>query len=99
MIGDLLSILLLSFFCFLFWQQRRQSELAKAAITRKCEQLELQMVSVAFGGHKIKTPQGKWRWHTTYEFEFSALGDDCYQGQLTMIGFRPMQFHLPPHRM
>lgn len=99
MIGDLLSILLLSFGCFLFWQQRRQSELAKAAITRKCEQLELQMVSVAFGGHKLKTPQGNWRWHTVYDFEFSALGDDCYQGQLTMVGFRPMQFHLPPHRM
>ena len=57
------------------------------------------MVSVAFGGHKLKTPQGNWRWHTIYDFEFSALGDDCYQGQLTMIGFRPMQFHLPPHRM
>ncbi|MDW2329153.1 hypothetical protein CA163_34180, partial [Vibrio parahaemolyticus] len=31
MIGDLLAILGLCFFCFLFWQQRRQSELAKVA--------------------------------------------------------------------
>ncbi|MDG2708212.1 DUF3301 domain-containing protein, partial [Vibrio parahaemolyticus] len=38
MIGDLLAILGLCFFCYLFWQQRRQAELAKVAITRKCEQ-------------------------------------------------------------
>lgn len=55
MIGDLLAILGLCFFCFLFWQQRRQSELAKVAISRKCEQLDLQLVSIAFGAHKLKT--------------------------------------------
>ncbi|MCW8333377.1 DUF3301 domain-containing protein [Vibrio sp. SCSIO 43135] len=99
MFGDLLAILGLSFVCFLFWQQRRQSELAKAAISRKCDQLDLQLISVAFGQHKLKTPAGSWRWHTTYQFEFSALGDDCYQGELIMVGFRPMNFHLPPHRM
>ncbi|MDW2313309.1 DUF3301 domain-containing protein, partial [Vibrio sp. 1075] len=53
MIGDLLAILGLCFFCFLFWQQRRQSELAKVAISRKCEQLDLQLVSIAFGAHKL----------------------------------------------
>ncbi|PMH41110.1 hypothetical protein BCU68_05360 [Vibrio sp. 10N.286.49.B3] len=99
MISDLLAILLLSLVCFAFWQQRRQSELAKMAITRKCEQLELQLVSIAFSGHKFKTKSGKWRWHTQYHFEFSALGDDCYQGEMTMLGFRPAHFNLPPHRM
>lgn len=99
MLGDLLAILLLSLGCFLFWQQRRQAELAKAAISRKCEQLDLQLISVAFGRHKFKTLEGFWRWHTVYWFEFSALGDDCYQGELQMIGFRPSAFHLPPHRM
>ncbi|MDQ2165402.1 MULTISPECIES: DUF3301 domain-containing protein [Vibrio] len=99
MLGDLLAILLLSLGCFLFWQQRRQAELAKAAISRKCEQLDLQLISVAFGRHKFKTPEGLCRWHTVYWFEFSALGDDCYQGELQMIGFRPSAFHLPPHRM
>lgn len=58
MIGDLLAILGLCFFCYLFWQQRRQAELAKAAITRKCEQLDLQLISIAFGAHKLKTPDG-----------------------------------------
>lgn len=99
MIHNLLAILGLTLLCFLFWQQHRQAELAKAAIVRKCEQLDLQLLSVAFGAHKLKTPGGVWRWHTVYLFEFSSLGDDCYQGQLTMVGFRPVNFHLPPHRM
>ncbi|WP_375751115.1 DUF3301 domain-containing protein [Vibrio sp. HN007] len=99
MIGDLLAILGLSFACFLFWQQRRQSELAKQAIARRCNKLELQLVSVALGSHKLRTADKKWRWHTVYQFEFSALGDDLYQGRLIMQGFQPVHFQIPPHRM
>ncbi|MGF1722534.1 DUF3301 domain-containing protein [Vibrio kyushuensis] len=99
MIGDLMAIVGLSLVCFIFWQQRRQGELAKAAIERKCKQLDLQLVSVALGQHKVRTPKGDWRWYTVYHFEFSSLGDDCYQGELMMSGFRPMNFHLPPHRL
>ncbi|ODS10682.1 DUF3301 domain-containing protein [Vibrio scophthalmi] len=99
MISDLLAILALCSLCMLFWQQRRQSELAKIAIQRKCEQLELQLISTALKTHKVKTPDGVWRWHSIYQFEFSALGDDCYQGELIMQGFRVAKFYLPPHRM
>jgi len=99
MIGDLLAIVALSLVCMIFWQQRRQSELAKVAVKRKCDQLDLQLLSVAFKGHKIKTPDGVWRWHTVYQFEFSSLGDDYYQGELIMQGFHVVHFQLPPHRM
>ncbi|ELW1729261.1 DUF3301 domain-containing protein [Vibrio fluvialis] len=99
MIGDLLTILLFCLVCFALWQQRRQSELAKARIARKCDELDLQLLSVSFGRHKWKTPDNRWRWHTVYYFEFSALGDDCYQGHLIMRGFTPQAFHVPPHRM
>ncbi|WP_428772169.1 DUF3301 domain-containing protein [Vibrio sp.] len=97
MISDLFAILGLSLLCFLFWQQRRQAELARKAIERKCQQLELQLLSVALANHRLKTPGGQWRWHTVYQFEFSSLGDDCYQGRLIMQGFRPLHFDLPPH--
>ncbi|EOB1224311.1 DUF3301 domain-containing protein [Vibrio cholerae] len=99
MIGDLLLILVLCFAGFLFWQQRHQAEIAKQTIQRHCDKLDLQLLNVAFGQHKFKTPSGQWRWHTIYLFEFSSLGDDCYQGQLEMRGFRTVGFALPPHRM
>lgn len=99
MISDLLAIIALALICFVFWQQRRQAELAKLMASKKCEQLELQLISVALKGHKLRTPDGVWRWHSVYEFEFSSLGDDCYQGTLIMQGFHLMKFDVPPHRM
>jgi hypothetical protein len=99
MVDNLLAILGVSLGCFLFWQQRRQSELAKSAIIKHCKQLDLQLLSVAFKAHKLRTPQGNFKWYTQYQFEFSALGDDYYQGQLVMRGFRPVTFNLPPYRI
>jgi hypothetical protein len=98
MISDLFAILFATLVCFAFWQQRKQSELAKQAILRKCKQMNLQLVSVAFSAHRVRTKERIWRWHTIYHFEFSSLGDDCYQGELIMIGFYISQFNLPPHR-
>lgn len=97
--SHLVSILALLLLGYLFWQQRRQSELAKMIIAKKCEQLDLQLLSVAFSAHKLKTPDGVWRWHTLYQFEFSSLGDDRYHGELQMSGFKAIGIHLPPHRL
>ncbi|MEL7291761.1 MAG: DUF3301 domain-containing protein [Pseudomonadota bacterium] len=99
MINDLIAILALCVICMMFWQQRRQAETAKNIAINKCNQLDLQLISVALKGHKIKTPDGVWRWHSVYQFEFSALGDDCYQGTIIMQGFQLMKVDLPPHRM
>ncbi|KGY13876.1 hypothetical protein NM22_03370 [Vibrio tubiashii] len=99
MIDDLFAILALTAVCLLFWQQRRQAEIAKAIAARKCKELDLQLLSVALKSHKLKTPEGLWRWHSIYQFEFSSLGDDCYQGRILMQGFRLAKVEFPPHRM
>lgn len=99
MIGNLFAILGLSLFCFLFWQQRRQSEIAKTSVARRCEQLEIQLLSVAFKRHGLKKIDGRLRWYTQYEFEFSAIGDDYYQAHLIMFGFHIGQYSIPPYRM
>ncbi|KLV11730.1 DUF3301 domain-containing protein [Photobacterium ganghwense] len=96
---NLLGILLLAVAGFLFWQQRRQAELAQTFIHQRCEHLGLQLLTVASGSHKLRDSQGLWHWHTVYLFEFSASGEDAYQGYVVMKGFRPVQFHVPPHRM
>ncbi|MGY5613663.1 DUF3301 domain-containing protein [Vibrio brasiliensis] len=99
MIYDLFAILALAIVCLIFWQQRRQAEFAKSIASRKCKELDLQLLSVALKGHKLKTPDGVWRWHSVYQFEFSSLGDDCYQGHIFMQGFQLAKVELPPHRM
>lgn len=50
---NLLAILALTLFCFLFWQQRRQSEYAHQAIQHYCKKMELQLLSVARGSYGI----------------------------------------------
>ncbi|WP_074374148.1 DUF3301 domain-containing protein [Vibrio spartinae] len=95
---DLMTICLVCFGCFLFWQQRRQAEIARQTIERKCRQLELQVVSITFK-HRLVDEQRRWRWHTRYTFEFSSLGDDCYEGYLDMIRFSPAKFFVPVHRL
>lgn len=94
----LLAILGFSVCCFLFLQQRKQAELARHHIEKKCHELNLQVVSIAFAQHRFWAHQ-QWQWRTRYVFEFSALGDDCYQGTLDMSGFRAVNIHLPPYRM
>ncbi|CAH0526697.1 DUF3301 domain-containing protein [Vibrio hippocampi] len=96
---NLLMLLALSCLCGLFWQQRRQSEIANSAVRRKCKELDLQVLSVSLGSHRLRDANGRWGWHTIYEFEFSALGDDAYHAKLVMKGFRVLNFHLPPHRI
>ncbi|PSW12605.1 DUF3301 domain-containing protein [Photobacterium sanctipauli] len=96
---NLLGILALALFGYLFWQQRRQTELAQLFITQRCERLGLQLLSIARGSHKVKDQHGRWYWHTVYWFEFSADGHDAYQGHIIMKGFRPLAFNVPPHRM
>lgn len=96
---NLLAILTLAIIVSLFWQHRRQAEVARVAIQRHCEKLDLQVVSISSGAQKLKHPNGKWGWHTIFAFEFSSLGDDCYQGELVMVGLRISHFHTQPYRM
>lgn len=96
---NLLAILAVAFLGYAFWQQSKQTEVAKKAIARHCKQLNLQLLSVARGEHKLRLPNGQVGWYTIYLFEFSATGEDCYQGQLIVKGLRSMKFILPPHHM
>ncbi|MDA9556205.1 DUF3301 domain-containing protein [Vibrio sp.] len=99
MMGELLAILGLSFLAFLFLQHRKQAELAKKAITKRCNELGLQLLSVALYRYRFKLPNGQWHLHAVYQFEFSAQGDDSYIGTVTLTGFRIGSFVIPPYRM
>ncbi|CAH0534244.1 hypothetical protein VST7929_02158 [Vibrio stylophorae] len=96
---SLVAIVALVFAACLFWQQRKQSELAHFHASRYCKQQSLQLLTVA---------RERWQWHwrkgarglcTHYQFEFSATGDDHYQGQLVMQGMRLLQIKTPPHHL
>ncbi|MGO1190567.1 DUF3301 domain-containing protein [Vibrio casei] len=99
MVTDLLMILLVSLIAFLFWQQRRQSEISHASIAQHCKQLDLQLLSTSLLRYQFRLPDGRFQFHALYQFEFSARGDDYYQGRLIMVGFKAAKFMLPPYRI
>lgn len=96
---DLLMILGVAFIAFIFWQQRRQSELAHQAIAQHCKQLNLQLLSTSLLRYQFRLPDGQFKFHALYQFEFSARGDDYYQGRMIMIGYKAFKFMLPPYRI
>ncbi len=96
---NLFAILGLTLFCFLFWQQRRQSEYANQAILHYCKKMQLQPLSIARHSYGFKLSNGKKALHTIYTFEFSSIGDDRYIGKLIMIGFKIAKFDLPAYRI
>ncbi len=79
------------------WQQMRQNELAKCHIENRCEQVNVQIVSIARNGFKLIKPEGRWKVVTKYDFEFSVNGTDCYQGFAIMKGMHLQTIHMPAY--
>ncbi len=99
MTNDLLLLLVIAFIAAGFWWQSKQSEIAKRAIERRCERVNVQIISIARNKHKlIKTPHG-WQLITRYQFEFSANGLDCHQGFLDMKGRQIKEIFMPAYPM
>ncbi|MDC8830393.1 DUF3301 domain-containing protein [Alteromonas gilva] len=82
-----------------FWRIRSISEYASQYLKHYCEQQNLQLISVARKTTKPMVYRGKLDWRSDFIFEFSATGDDCYQGFITMNGRTVVKTELPPHRM
>ncbi|MDP5254867.1 MULTISPECIES: DUF3301 domain-containing protein [unclassified Vibrio] len=95
----LIALVLIMALACLFWQHRQQAERAHVLISHKCKQLDLQLISVSL--HRLQWPCAttEWRWIYQFQFEFSSLGDDCYQAILHMHGPRAQRWDIPPYRI
>lgn len=94
---NLLWLLLIAVAATLFWQQRRQSEIAKQFIQQRCQNTGVQLLSIARGSHDFNWPKGPFQIQTRYFFEFSVNGIDCYEGYAVMKGMRLKEVHMPAY--
>jgi hypothetical protein len=46
-----------------------------------------------------RNARGQWALLRTYQFDFSATGEDRYQGYVEVLGRQVLKIHLPPHRI
>ena len=95
-----LSALLIA--AYLYWRSAQQvKETALAAPRRQCRSLEVQMLDgyVALTGWALaRDCSGKIRIKRQYQFEFSATGEDRYEGICEMLGREVVKIELAAHR-
>ena len=97
MMSQLVAIIAIAVIMAIFWQQRQQSEIAKRYIEHRCQQLNLQLISIARGSHKFTGLTASFGISTRYYFEFSANGLNLFEGYLVMKGNRIVQIYMPPY--
>lgn len=95
--ANLFWILLIAVAATFFWQQRRQSEIAKQFIQHRCQHVDVQLISFSRGKYDFGWPKGPVCIKTQYIFEFSPNGIDCYQGHALMNGMRLQEVYMPPY--
>lgn len=97
--GSVLLLLVIGSICYLFWQQRKQDERAVALARQLCQQQQLQLLECGRSGHRFERINGRLRFITRYQVDFSGDGESRYQAELQLSGMRLAAFHLPPHRI
>jgi len=93
---DLIYILFTVLAATSIWKLRQQSEIAKEIITPHCQQLDLQLLSVARSSFYLKP--GIRFLEASFVFEFSSDNDNSYQGKVFLLKGRKPRFELPPYR-
>jgi hypothetical protein len=88
---------------FWYWSSAKLAhECAYHAVKQHCQSLQLQMLDdyVAFKTIVVKrNNQGRLRFLRRYHFEFSATGNERYNGTITLLGRQTLNIHLDPYRI
>ncbi|MBU1310587.1 MAG: DUF3301 domain-containing protein [Gammaproteobacteria bacterium] len=97
--GPVLLLLVISSLCYLFWQQRKQDERAVVIARQLCQQQQLQLLDCGRSGHSFRRINGRLRFITLYQVDFSGDGESRYQAELLLSGMRLAAFNLPAYRI
>jgi hypothetical protein len=101
-LSDVALIGLLALAGYYWWRAHGVRELALRAAREHCQQLQVQLLDdgVARRGFWLKRgDDGRLHIWRSYQFEFTATGDDRYQGRVFMLGQRVEAIRLETHRI
>jgi hypothetical protein len=97
--GSVLLLLVIGSICYLFWQQRKQDERALMLARQLCQQQELQLLDCGRSGYSFMRINGRLRFISRYQVDFSGDGESRYQAELLLSGMRLAAFNLPAYRI
>lgn len=94
---DIVILLVIIVVAFQFWRIRAITEFVNVYMSKYCEQMNLQLLTVARNKTGLTIHRGKLDWKTQFLFEFSSDGSNKYQGTVDLKGMQVGQIYLPPH--
>jgi len=100
--ADIVSIVIL-IAAYLWWRHAQQvKEIAFAATRRQCRLYGVQMLDDYIALNRCtlaRDKAGKMRLQRRFTFEFSATGEDRYQGSCVMMGTDVAAIEMPAYRL
>ena len=101
-LSDLLVFFLFVFFLMLWWNAQGVKQIALQATKSYCKQAEVQLLDegVVLRGFWIKRDRtGRLKLWRSYNFEFTATGNDRYVGRVILLGRFVEEVQLEAHRL
>ena len=93
----------LVFLGVVYWLRARDlKQLAFIEASKYCKNLDLALLdeSVALKSLRpARNSKGRLLLSRVYQFDFTANGEDRYQGEIILVGKQVLQVKLPPHRI
>ncbi len=99
---ELISIMIMLMSFWYWYSAQTVKEIAYANVRNHCRQLQLQMLDDYVALQKLtlkRNRYGKLCLVRTYGFEFSATGDERYQGQVTLMGQQIQAIEMDAYRI
>lgn len=96
----ILSLIFLTIYAWVSAQRSREYALKIASA--ECKRLELQLLdgNASLKAIKIqRNSRGNISLQRTYRFEFSATGEERYNGEVVLLGIVVQEIYLQPHKM
>ncbi len=100
--ADFIWVCLIALVCISWWRTNKAKQMAYRIAKRQCSKSTVQFLddSVALAGLRFKRGQsGRMSLMRTFRFEFATLGDERYQGEVVLLGFRLQSVNLEPHKI
>ncbi len=102
MVNEILLIFLLFSGLFYWYTLHKTWEIALATTKARCRIANVQMLDGYVALEKIRLARdryGQCQFRYTFEFEFTATGQDRYHGTVVFLGHRFESFYMEPHRL
>jgi len=99
---NLSLLILVGVIAVYWWQSGLYKGRARELASAHCRQLELQLLDQSMVITAIwpaLSRGGKIEFRRTYQFEFSSIGDNRYQGQLVMQGLHLKSIELETYKL